>query len=385
MSQYHSLGQVPRKRHTQFGKPGGGLYSEQLVSTEGFSDASSLTYHMYPPTMVLAVDEPYSVAPVIALDKNMQHRSFQGFQVKAAEDYLSSRVPLLLNQDVCISVAAPLLSMSDYFFKNSSADELIFIHEGTGLLRTMFGNIEFSPGDQLLIPRGVIYCLEFKDFQNRLLIIESNSPIQFPKRYVNRHGQLMEHAPYCERDIRKPSGLETHDERGDFLVKIKKEEMIYPYHFATHPFDVIGWDGYHYPLALSIHDFEPITGRIHQPPPVHQSFEAHNFVVCAFVPRMYDYHPLSVPVPYNHSNVDSDEVLYYVDGEFMSRKHVERGQLTLHPLGIPHGPHPGTVDRSLGLKETLETAIMIDTFRPLKITKNAIGLEEPDYYKSWLF
>ena len=274
--------------------------------------------------------------------------------------------------------------MQSYFFKNASADEILFIHEGSGVLKTMYGNLPFLPGDHLVIPRGVIYSLEFSDSQNRLLIIESYSPVRFPKRYVNHLGQLLEHAPFCEHDIRKPAELETHDETGDFLVKIKKEDVIYPYHFASHPFDVIGWDGYHYPYALSIHDFEPITGRVHQPPTVHQTFEARNFVVCAFVPRLYDYHPQSIPVPYNHSNVDSDEVLYYVDGEFMSRKHVERGQLTLHPIGIPHGPHPGTVERSLGLKETHEIAVMVDTFRPLKITRNAMEIEDPDYHKSWI-
>jgi homogentisate 1,2-dioxygenase len=248
----------------------------------------------------------------------------------------------------------------------------------------MYGNLPFCYGDHLIIPRGVIYQLEFKTKDNRLFIIESFSTIRFPKKYVNQAGQLLEHAPYYERDIRKPLNLETHDEKGDFVVLVKKQDLVYPYHYASHPFDVIGWDGYHYPFALSIHDFEPITGRVHQPPPVHQTFEAHNFVTCAFVPRMYDYHPLSIPVPYNHSNVDSDEVLYYVDGEFMSRKHVEQGQITLHPIGIPHGPHPGAVEKSLGQKETNELAVMIDTFRPLKITKQAMEIEDKDYYKSWI-
>jgi len=404
MPHYHTLGKIPKKRHTQFRKPDGNLYSEQLVSTEGFSAEYSLVYHAYPPTRVLEIGQPVSVMPEIAVDKNMQHRSFQGFKVKPADNYLESRVPVLVNNDVCIYLAAPKnwnnkqsavggqqsagekfgdIYGKQYFFKNSDGDELIFVHEGEGTLKTLYGNIDFSYGDHIVIPRGVIYQLEFKTESNRLFIVESFGPYRFPKRYVNHAGQLLEHAPFCERDIRKPEILETHDEQGDFIVIVKKEHMLYPYHYASHPFDVIGWDGYHYPYALSIHDFEPITGRIHMPPPIHQTFEANHFVMCAFVPRLYDYHPLSIPVPYNHSNVDSDEVLYYVDGEFMSRKHVERGQITLHPIGIPHGPHPGTVEKSLGQKETRELAVMVDTFRPLKLTKQAMEIEDREYYKSW--
>lgn len=396
MPHYHKLGNIPPKRHIQFRKPDGNLYAEQLVSTEGFSAEYSLVYHNYPPTLVTKIDEPYSIAPEIAIDKNMQHRSFLGFKVKPKEDYLSSRVPVLVNDDCYVILAAPIAwgsqqsavsgqrSGSDYYFKNSDGHEMIFVHEGEGILKTMYGNLPFEYGDHLIIPRGTIYQLEFKTEDNRLFIVESFSPFRFPKKYINHVGQLLEHAPYYERDIRKPLNLETHDEKGDFVVLIKKQDMIYPYHYASHPFDVVGWDGCHYPYALSIHDFEPITGRIHQPPPVHQTFEANNFVTCAFVPRMYDYHPLSIPIPYNHSNVDSDEVLYYVDGEFMSRKHVERGQITLHPIGIPHGPHPGTVEKSLGQKETHELAVMVDTFRPLKITKQALEIEEKGYFRSWV-
>ncbi len=384
MPHYYKLGQVPPKRHIQFRKPDGGLYAEQLVSTEGFSDLYSLVYHNYPPTMVSKIDDPYSVAPEIALEKNMQNRSFQGFSIKPEDDYLESRKAVLVNGDVYISLAAPRKSMKDYFFKNSAADEMIFIHEGEGTLKTMYGNLEFFPGDHLVIPRGVIYQVDFRTGQNRLFILESFSPLRFPKRYLNKAGQLLEHAPFYERDIRKPEALETHDEKGDFLVLIKRDDMIFPYHYATHPFDLVGWDGYHYPYAFSIHDFEPITGRIHQPPPIHQTFETPGFVVCAFVPRLYDYHPQAIPAPYHHSNVDSDEVLYYVDGEFMSRKHVEKGQITLHPIGIPHGPHPGAIERSIGKKETNEMAVMVDTFKPLMITRDALGIEDPDYYKSWM-
>jgi len=384
MPHYHSFGSVPPKRHTQFAKPGGGLYSEQLISTEGFSDIYSLTYHLYPPTLVTRIDEPYAMAPEIALGNNMQHRSFLGFNIKPVADYLESRVPVLVNSDLYIELAAPMQSMKDYFFKNSDAHELLFIHKGEGVLHTMFGQIAFGYGDHIVIPRGVTYQVEFKTSENRLLIVQSFSPIRLPKKYVNKAGQLEEHAPYCERDLRKPTNLETHDEKGDFMVLIKKNDQVFPYHYATHPFDVVGWDGCQYPFAFSIHDFEPITGRIHQPPPVHQTFEANNFVMCAFVPRLFDYHPLSIPVPYNHSNVDSDEVLYYVDGDFMSRKNVVKGQITLHPIGIPHGPHPGTVQKSLGAKETKELAVMIDTFRPLKLTRQAMEIEDADYFRSWL-
>jgi homogentisate 1,2-dioxygenase len=384
MPHYYKAGLIPAKRHVQFRKPNGDFYAEQLVSTEGFSDLYSLVYHCYPPTLVNQTDKPYSVVPKIAIENNLQNRSFKGFKVKPADNYLKSRVPVLVNNDVHISLAAPLKSMNDYFFKNSGADEMIFVHEGEGILKTLFGSIKFGYGDHLVIPRGIIYQIEFSTDKIRLFILESFSPIRFPKRYVNRAGQLLEHAPFYERDIRKPENLETHDEKGDFLILIKRNDAIFPYHYASHPFDAIGWDGYHYPYALSIHDFEPITGRIHQPPPVHQTFEANNFVTCAFVPRLYDYHPLAIPAPYNHSNVDSDEVLYYVDGDFMSRNNVEKGQITLHPIGIPHGPHPGAVERSIGKTGTNELAVMVDTFKPLKITEDALKLEDENYYKSWI-
>jgi homogentisate 1,2-dioxygenase len=334
--------------------------------------------------MVTRIEPSFSVAPEIAEPDNMQHRKYAGFNIAPADDYLESRIPILVNNDVHIILAAPRKSLTEYFFKNSSADELIFVHRGTGRLRTMYGHLKFSYGDHLVIPRGVIYQIEFDDEDNRLFIVESFTPLRFPKRYMNREGQLLEHSPFCERDIRKPVDLETHDERGDFIVKTKRDDRIWAYHYVTHPFDLIGWDGNHYPYALSIHDFEPITGRVHQPPPVHQTFETPTFVMCAFVPRLYDYHPQSIPAPYNHSNVDSDEVLYYVDGDFMSRNNIGKGDITLHPKGIPHGPHPGAVERSIGAKETKELAVMVDTFKPLKLTKQSLAIEDPDYYKSWL-
>ena len=381
---YHSLGEIPAKRHTTFRKPDGSLYAEELVSTRGFSSMYSLVYHVQPPTLVKEVGEAVSVAPEIALDKHLKHRSLKGFDIKPKTDYLESRSPVLVNDDLHISLAAPRTSMRDYFYKNADADEVLFIHDGSGVMSSMYGALAFKSGDYIVIPRGTIYQLEFESENNRLLIIESFSPIVTPRRYRNEFGQLEEHSPFCERDIQRPTDLITFDEKGDFLVKIKKQGLLYPYTYGSHPYDLIGWDGYHYPYIFSIHNFEPITGRVHLPPPIHQTFEGHNFVICSFVPRMYDYHPLAIPAPYNHSNVDSDEVLYYVEGEFMSRAHVDRGQITLHPGGIPHGPHPGTVEKSIGAKETNELAVMIDPFRPLKLTKAALQIEDRSYYKSWL-
>ena len=381
---YHSMGQIPHKRHIQYRKPDGSLYHEQLFSTEGFSDMYSILYHNHPPTMITQVGEPIDVKPVTIHDKQLKHRSLKGFDITPEEDYLDSRKPVLVNSDCRIILSAPMSGTMDYFYKNADADECIFVHEGTGVLKTMYGDIRFENGDYLVIPRGTIYQLEFDTSANRLFIVESTSPIITPKRYRNAFGQLAEHAPYCERDIRKPGVLVTYDEKGDYLLYIKKQDNLYPYHYKAHPFDVVGWDGYLYPYAFSIHNFEPITGRVHQPPPVHQTFETRSFVICSFVPRMYDYHPLAIPAPYNHSNIDSDEVLYYVDGDFMSRKHVERGQITLHPGGIPHGPHPGTVEKSIGLKETKELAVMVDTFRPLLMTNHAVNIEDEDYALSWL-
>jgi homogentisate 1,2-dioxygenase len=381
---YHKAGKFPPKRHTQFRKNDGQLYAEELVSTEGFSSTYSLVYHSHPPTLVKEIGTSKSVKPVAAIGNNMQNRSFLTFNTPAKKDYLESRVIQLFNSDLYITSAAPQESMKDYFYKNADADEVIFVHEGSGVLKTLYGNINFEYGDYLVVPRGVIYQLEFNDSNNRLMITESFSPIHPPNRYLNKMGQFLEHSPYCERDIKLPENLVTFDEVGDFKVIIKKGDELFPYTYATHPFDAIGWDGYHYPYGFSIHNYEPITGRIHMPPPIHQTFEGHNFVICSFVPRLYDYHPLAIPAPYNHSNVDSDEVLYYVDGDFMSRKHVEKGMITLHPKGIPHGPHPGTVEKSIGAKETLELAVMIDPFYPLQITADAMKIEDPSYYKSWV-
>jgi homogentisate 1,2-dioxygenase len=383
MPYYHKLGQVPHKRHTQFRKPDGSLYSEQLFSTEGFSNDYSLLYHIHPPTQIIKSESPVNAQPSVAEEKMLKHRSFEGFNIKPQKDWLQSRKPVLVNNDCHISLAAPQESMKEYYFKNADSDEVIFVHEGEGTLRTMYGDLPFGYGDYLVVPRGTIYQIQFEGANNRMFIVESFSPVRFPKKYLSKYGQLLEHSPYCERDIRPPMNLQTFEEQGDFLIKTKKKGMLYDIHYRNHPFDVIGWDGCCYPYAFSIHDFEPITGRVHQPPPVHLTFEGNNFVICSFCPRLFDYHPQAVPAPYNHSNIDSDEVLYYVDGDFMSRKNVTRGMITLHPAGIPHGPHPGAVEKSIGAKETNELAVMVDTFHPLWLTKEAVEIENPNYVMSW--
>ena len=383
MPRYHQLGNIPHKRHTVFKKKNGNIHFEQLFGTIGFDGMSSLLYHLHPPTMVNEILSQKDISPK-AVGKNMQMRALKGFDVPAFDDLLDSRIPVLTNNDVTLQLSRPKNKTENYFYKNVDADEVIFIHEGSGTLKSLVGNIEFSYGDYLVIPRGMIYQMEFNDSNNRHFITESTHPIYTPKRYRNWFGQLLEHSPYCERDLRVPSNLETHDEQGEFIIKIKKEGILYEYSYASHPFDVAGWDGYNYPYAFSIHDFEPITGRVHQPPPVHQTFETPAFVICSFCPRLYDYHPEAIPAPYNHSNIDSDEVLYYVDGDFMSRNDISKGQITLHPAGIPHGPHPGAYERSIGKKQTEELAVMVDTFKPLQLTEQALEIEVKDYYKSWI-
>ena len=384
MPRYHKLGTIPPKRHTIFKSPEGNYYYEELFGTIGFDGMSSLLYHTHRPTQVKEVLKSYSVAPKIAVEKNMKALSLNGFKVPPVNDFLESRKAILVNNDCQIILAAPKKSLREYFYKNTDSDEVIFIHKGAGKLRTFLGNIDFKYGDYLVIPRGMIYQIDFDSEENRLFIVESRHPIYTPKRYRNWFGQHLEHSPYCERDMHPPSELETYSENGDYVLKVKKEDMIHEYVYAYHPFSVVGWDGYNYPYKFSIHDFEPITGRVHQPPPVHQTFETSAFVICSFVPRLYDYHPKAIPAPYNHSNIDSDEVLYYVDGDFMSRNNIDIGQITLHPAGIPHGPHPGAMERSIGQTETEELAVMVDTFKPLMVTEEAVKIDTGDYHLSWL-
>lgn len=380
---YHTLGTIPEKRHVVSRQANGNLYQEELVGTQGFAGMSSLVYHLYPPTRVKQKEAAYSIAPKIVVETSLDCMSFQGFDIQPEKDYIRSRKTLFVNAAMHIGLARPTES-TPYFFKNADADEMIFVHEGEGTVFTMYGELNFKYGDYIIIPRGTVYKIDFKTDQNRLLYVESFSPIFTPSRYRNQFGQLLEHSPFCERDIVRPSNLKTYDEQGEFDVLIKKKGMIFPYTYASHPFDVAGWDGYHYPYIFSIFNFEPITGRIHMPPPIHQTFENANFVICSFVPRMYDYHPDAIPAPYHHSNIDSDELLYYVDGDFMSRNNIQKGQITLHPGGLPHGPHPGAIERSIGQKETKELAVMIDPFAPVQLTEEAMKIDVKDYYKSWL-
>jgi homogentisate 1,2-dioxygenase len=383
MSRYHQLGKIPHKRHTTFKKEDGSLYQEELFGTAGFIGMSSLIYHLYPPTVVSEIKQVQDLSPKIAVEKNMKALSFKGFSLQPEEDFIKSRKILFVNKDLKIGLAAPKSFSKDYFYRNSDSDEMLFIHIGSGKLRKMYGELNFKYGDYLIIPRGTTYQIDFDTEDNRILFIESASPITTPSRYRNNYGQLLEHSPFCERDFRLPENLTTHNEKGKFKILSKKQDILWEYTHENHPFDVVGWDGFNYPYAFSIHDFEPITGRIHLPPPIHQQWEAAGFVVCSFVPRLYDYHPESIPAPYHHSNIDSEEILYYVDGDFMSRNNIDKGQITLHPGGIPHGPHPGAIERSVGKKATEELAVMIDPFSPVMITEEAMNLQVDDYYKSW--
>ncbi len=381
---YHRLGNIPLKRHTQFRQPDGSLYKEELVSSEGFHGIYSNLYHIHAPTRIKALQEPIKYGPTRIDEYSLQHTHLNTSAVTVTgDDYLDARKVLFMNSDCSIAICSPRKRKMDYFYKNAEGDEVLYIHDGSGSLWSQFGKLDIKQGDYIVIPRTVIYKLEFDEGPLRLLIIESASPIETVKRYRNALGQLLEHSPYCERDIRAPHELVTDTSRGEFLIKIKKQGCLHHYVYDHSPLDVVGWDGFLWPYAFSIHDFEPITGRLHQPPPVHQTFQAHNFVICSFVPRLFDYHPLAIPAPYNHSNIDSDEVLYYAEGNFMSRKGIERGSFTLHPGGLPHGPHPGTVEKSIGAKETHELAVMIDTFKPLYLTSDALAFIDKKYPMSW--
>lgn len=380
---YHKLGAIPHKRHTQFRRADGELYTEELFGAEGFSGNSSLLYHHNEPTRVLRVEIGADVTPVAVSNDVLRNHHILTKDIEAGGDAITSRRTVLFNNDLEIMLSRPTENMT-YFYKNGGHDEMFFVHEGEGHVQTSFGRLDFKPFDYVYIPRGTIYQVFFKTKKNRLLVWDSTGPIGFPKRYISHMGQLMENAPFCERDFRLPTDPMFHDEKGEFEIRIKKQGRMHHYWYEDHPFDVVGWDGYLYPWIFSMKDFEPLTGRVHQPPPVHQTFEAHNFVVCSFVPRKYDYHPLSIPAPYAHSNVDSDEVLYYVEGDFMSRKGIFYASITHHPGGIPHGPHPGTVKKSIGKEATDEYAVMLDTFRPLLRTKYAVDLDDEKYPQSWL-
>jgi homogentisate 1,2-dioxygenase len=385
MPSYHHLGQLPHKRHTQFRTPEGGLYAEELFGEDGFSGCYSLLYHRFPPTRVSRIERFGAVCHEEWPQELHRHHHFKTAALEQGGDPVTGRRLLMYNNDCTISAVRPAEEMG-YFYRNAQGDELLFVHEGAGTLETIFGDLPYGEGDYLVIPRGTTWRLQPQDgAAHRLLVVEAfGGAIQPPKRYRNEFGQLLEHSPYCERDLRLPGELPQHDERGEFEVRVKVNNEVMRYFFDFHPLDLVGWDGFLYPYAFNIHDFEPITGRVHQPPPVHQTFEGPNFVVCSFCPRKLDYHPQAVPVPYNHSNIDSDEMIYYVSGNFGSRKGIEVSSVTLHPRGIPHGPHPGTVEKSLGAERTEELAVMVDTFHPLKLSTDAARYDDPQYPFSWL-
>ncbi|MBP3964093.1 homogentisate 1,2-dioxygenase [Paenibacillus lignilyticus] len=383
MAFYHRMGEIPPKRHTQFRQPDGSLYREQVMGTKGFSGIQSILYHHHPPTEITKASLLSASRPQFETQGALRHRHFRTNRLILKGDAIYGRQYMFGNDDILIAVAHPTEAM-DFFYRNGDGDELIFVHKGFGKVETMFGTLRYRPGDYIVIPIGTIYRVVPDSGKTKLLIVETNSWITTPKRYRNEQGQLLEHSPYCERDIRLPEQLETFTERGEFEVRTRKGGYLHAHIFAHHPLDVVGWDGYLYPWILNIRDFEPITGRIHMPPPIHQTFEGNQFVICSFCPRLYDYHPDSIPAPYYHSNVDSDEVLYYVKGNFGSRKGIEEGSMTLHPSGIPHGPHPGKVEESIGKKETNELAVMIDTFRPLQVVEHLQSAEDMNYVYSWV-
>ncbi|HXT15121.1 MAG TPA: homogentisate 1,2-dioxygenase [Gemmatimonadaceae bacterium] len=379
---YHTLGEIPKKRHTAFRKPNGGIYAEELMGHEGFTGTSALLYHVHPPTTVKSVRRVKETTFEADPDQTLKHRHFLTSHAKKGGSPTLDRIPLLFNQDVAMSYVEPDVE-DEHFYRNAQADELVYVAKGKGTLESVFGDLPFHEGDYLVIHRGILHRYTFEQ-PAKLLIMESRGHVRWPKRYRNEFGQLKEGAPYSERDIRRPLILNTHDEMGDFKLIVKQYDGLNELILDHHPFDVVGWDGYFYPWAFNINDFEPIVGRIHQPPPVHQTFEGDGFVVCSFCPRPYDFDPNAVPAPYNHSNVDSDEVLYYASSEFMSRKGIEFGSITHHPDGIPHGPHPGRAEASIGAKATNELAVMMDSFRPLKVAKQALSIEDPNYHKSWI-
>jgi homogentisate 1,2-dioxygenase len=383
MPLYHSLGKVPHKRHTVFPNPDGGIYYEHLMGNLGFVGLSSLLYTSKRPTRVIRSTKMMDLDWETDPERTLRMRHFFSHRLETQPSPVLGRVPLLYNGDVAMSLAKPEAD-DDFFFRNSQGDEIVFVTEGSGVLESQFGELAYRAGDYVVIPRGILYRFRLGEGPHVHFVIESAGHVRTPKRYRNEHGQLLEHSPFCERDIRKPDALDFREEEGEFRTVVKKDNGLHEVVVDHHPWNTVGWDGYYYPWALNIEDFEPIVGRVHQPPPVHQTFEGDGYVICSFVPRLYDFHPDAVPAPYNHSNVMSDEVLYYANSEFMSRSGIEYGSITHHPDGLPHGPQPGKTEESIGKRATNELAVMVDTFRPLRVSKAILPVEDPDYGTSWL-
>ncbi|MDQ8160204.1 MAG: homogentisate 1,2-dioxygenase [Gemmatimonadota bacterium] len=382
---YHQLGSVPRKRHIVFRRPDGGLYAEELMGHEGFVGTSSLLYHTHPPTTVTSARKLRDVVLEADTETSLRHRHFLTARGPTGGSPTLDRMPLLFNSDIVMQYVEPD-QLDAHFYRNSQADEVVYVVEGTGVLESVFGELPYKSGDYVVIHRNITHRWRLDPSQGptKLLVMESRGHVRVPSRYRNNFGQMLEGAPFSERDIRRPEHVAPRDEKGDFPIIVKQYDALNELVLDHHPFDVIGWDGYFYPWIFSIHDFEPIVGRIHQPPPVHQTFQGDGFVICSFCPRPYDFDPQAIPAPYNHSNVDSDEVLFYASSEFMSRKGIEYGSITHHPDGLPHGPHPGRTEASIGAKYTNELAVMMDSFKPLKVAKRAMAIEDPAYHKSWI-
>ena len=381
---YHKLGDIPHKRHTAFRGEDARLLPEHLMGNIGFAGIQSLLYTLRAPTAIVSAEKIRDIRWERDPDETLRPRHFFTHRLASAgPSAVMDRVPLMFNGDIAMSLARPTRP-DDFFYRNSQGDEIVYVTEGEGVLESQFGELAYRGGDYVVIPRGIIHRFRPATENSIFFIVESTGYVRTPHRYRNDHGQLLEHSPFCERDIRPPESLPVHGETGEFPVVVKKQNAFHRIVLDHHPLDTVGWDGFYYPWALSIHDFEPITGRIHQPPPVHQTFESEGFVLCSFVPRLFDYHPDAIPVPYVHSNVMSDEVLYYCNDEFMSRKGIEFGSISLHPDGIPHGPQPGKAEASIGKKETKELAVMVDTFKPLWVARTVLDCEDPDYTRSWL-
>lgn len=380
---YHRLGTIPRKRHLTFRRPDGALHSEELMGSHGFSGPSSLLYHLHAPTRVTATRVVAELAWEADNDASLRHRHFRAARLACpGPSPITHRVPLLYNADVAMSLARPE-GCDDFFYRNGQGDELIYVHEGEGVLESPLGELPYGPGDYVIVPRGILHRHRITAGPACFLVMESAGAVRIPSRYRNAEGQLTENSPFCERDIRRPENLVVHDEAGAFRVLVKRDRRLVEQVLDHHPLDVVGWDGAYYPWALQIRDFEPRVGRVHLPPPVHQTFEGDGFVICSFVPRPFDFDPEAIPAPYYHANVMSDEVLFYASHEFMSRKGIEAGSITLHPDGLVHGPQPGMVEASMGRPCTDELAVMLDTFRPLQVSRQAVGVEDEGYWRSW--
>lgn len=388
MPQYLQRGSVPRKRHiahrTQGGYKNEGIYYEEVITTQGFGRAYSIVYHLRPPTRVVRIEPAGQIKPEHCKQDALRHHHIKTKELPREGDPVTGRVPIMLNADVTISRCRPAVSQSE-LYRNAAADEILFVHQGMGTLLSQYGRLPFRAYDYIVIPKTTTYSIEYDTAQHPLdmLVIESPGRVGFPPRYLNPDGQLRLGAPFGERDLHGPINTQIIDEDTETTILVKDGERLTRYAMANHPFDVIGWDGMVYPFTFNADDFEPITGTIHQPPPVHQTFETAGFVICTFAPRLLDTHPDAIKVPYAHSNVESDEVLYYVRGQFGSRRGVEIGSLTLHPRGIPHGPHPGTIKASEQITHTDELAVMIDTFRPLTLTQAGMEWDDPSYPYTW--